>query len=80
MGSSFSPEHVRLSEYFFLRVPFLHRPVYRLGLDLEKDAVGQFDSDRFDGIFLVFSWYLVWFRVLSLHGLALAGEEGDGFV
>ncbi len=43
-------------------------------MDLEKNKKSKSYSSPDDSFFLVFSGHLVWIRVLSVYGLALAGE------
>lgn len=69
---------VRSLRQVFFRVPFDSYSLQSLRVDLEENAQAQPDCLVAHGYVLVFPGDMVRIRLLSQHGLALAGEDETG--
>ncbi len=70
--------YVLFARQILFHISFGDYRVQSFRLDVEKVAAGKLDCAVFNWRFLVRSGHLVRHRLLSVHRLALAGENGIG--
>jgi hypothetical protein len=66
---------VRFFEYILFCVSFERDYFQPFRLDVEKNEIGQPDRNPLNSTFLDNPGNMVWFWLLPLHGLALAGAR-----